>query len=475
MKHRAFFLTFLVGFLPAQAAPDSPPPAARKDLVVDSIAMLSDWSAPIYPADALKEKVGGRVVIRIIVDDHGVVTGSRVLTANDPRLGEAALTAVRQWKFTAALDEGKPVVSCLDVPVIFDEKKGENSWKTDMGNKGGKAQWKKPMLPPAGQLPMQAPSTSAEPKRTPEGDYPDALRDKKIAGWLRFSCQVDPTGHAQEPKILGTSHVEFVLPGLATLARWEFAPATQGDLKLTATVKGEITFEEIGGKRAEVLKLNGLTAPDGGEPADTPELQFMVEPVYPHSALLAGTGGEALVEFTMGTSGSVEGMKLRSASQPEFGQAAMAALEMWVFRPPTSDGKPVAVPFLKKVVFPAVPLDVPDTTKDENLALVKALRAGKIEDARGLDEKLTPIFRLSPIYPAALAAMGKPAGAVEIEFIIARDGRVRLPKIVSSTHEEFGWAAATAITQWVFKAPMRGGKPVDVKVRIPMSFTPPEG
>ena len=48
-----------------------------------------------------------------------------------------------------------------------------------------------------------------------------------------------------------------------------------------------------------------------------------------------------------------------------------------------------------------------------------------------------------------------------------------LPRIVTATQPEFGWAAATAITQWVFKAPYRGGEPVDVKVRIPFRFVAP--
>jgi hypothetical protein len=48
-----------------------------------------------------------------------------------------------------------------------------------------------------------------------------------------------------------------------------------------------------------------------------------------------------------------------------------------------------------------------------------------------------------------------------------------LPRIVTATQPEFGWSAATAITQWVFKAPHRGGEPVDVKVRIPFRFVAP--
>lgn len=77
-------------------------------------------------------------------------------------------------------------------------------------------------------------------------------------------------------------------------------------------------------------------------------------------------------------------------------------------------------------------------------------------------------------YPPALKQGDKPAGTAMIEIVIDREGRARLPRIVSATREEFGWAAATAAAQWVFQPPMRGGHAVDVKVRVPFEFTAPE-
>ena len=93
--------------------------------------------------------------------------------------------------------------------------------------------------------------------------------------------------------------------------------------------------------------------------------------------------------------------------------------------------------------------------------------------AAGLDQKLKPLWRGFPFYPANLTDP-KPTGEALIEFIIDRDGRVRLPHIKSATQEEFGWAAATAISQWVFAPPRRKGEPVDVRVSIPIEFSPPE-
>jgi len=61
-------------------------------------------------------------------------------------------------------------------------------------------------------------------------------------------------------------------------------------------------------------------------------------------------------------------------------------------------------------------------------------------------------------------------GSAKIEFIINSEGRACLPRVVESTEPEFGWAAASALNQWVFTPPTRGGKPTDVRVQVPFGF-----
>jgi hypothetical protein len=44
---------------------------------------------------------------------------------------------------------------------------------------------------------------------------------------------------------------------------------------------------------------------------------------------------------------------------------------------------------------------------------------------------------------------------------------------VAATRPEFGWAAATAVQQWVFARPLRQGELTDARVSVEISFTPP--
>jgi TonB family protein len=116
----------------------------------------------------------------------------------------------------------------------------------------------------------------------------------------------------------------------------------------------------------------------------------------------------------------------------------------------------------------------PDRGPVRRLLLLLQPGGAGMSGAGGLDQRLRPVWRVAPVYPAALAE-DKPAGQAVIEFVVDRDGRARLPRVASATRAEFGWSAATAVSQWVFAPPMRGGQPAEIKVSIPIEFTAPGG
>jgi len=58
------------------------------------------------------------VIIEATIDERGNVTAARVLRSA-PLLDDAALAAVRQWKFTPALLNGEPIPVVMTVTVNF--------------------------------------------------------------------------------------------------------------------------------------------------------------------------------------------------------------------------------------------------------------------------------------------------------------------------------------------------------------------
>jgi protein TonB len=64
---------------------------------------------PAYPEAAAENGVEGTVVMKVLVGERGEVVEVKVLrSSHDPRLDEAALTAVRGWRYQPATQDGKP-------------------------------------------------------------------------------------------------------------------------------------------------------------------------------------------------------------------------------------------------------------------------------------------------------------------------------------------------------------------------------
>jgi protein TonB len=73
---------------------------------------------PVYPPDALAARIGGVVILEVIIDTEGHVDDAKVLRSV-PVLDNAALEAVRQWEFTPTELNGMPVPVIMTVTVNF--------------------------------------------------------------------------------------------------------------------------------------------------------------------------------------------------------------------------------------------------------------------------------------------------------------------------------------------------------------------
>lgn len=64
---------------------------------------------PAYPAEVMRDKVEGNVVLYAIIRSNGTVDSIRVLEAVDDRLGETAMQALARWHFRPGTKQGHPV------------------------------------------------------------------------------------------------------------------------------------------------------------------------------------------------------------------------------------------------------------------------------------------------------------------------------------------------------------------------------
>jgi len=73
---------------------------------------------PEYPEIAQAAKVQGIVILEVVIDEAGDVTDAKVLRSI-PLLDQAALDAVKQWRYTPTMLNGTPVPVIMTVTVNF--------------------------------------------------------------------------------------------------------------------------------------------------------------------------------------------------------------------------------------------------------------------------------------------------------------------------------------------------------------------
>ncbi len=187
--------------------------------------------------------------------------------------------------------------------------------------------------------------------------------------------------------------------------------------------------------------------------------------VYPYDMALAGTEGTATVTYDVDAQGTPHNIKVTKTSRPEFGKSIAASLETVRFDPAKDkDGKPIASKGSLDFKFQKSMIDAALVTE---LKKPDAVFLGKDSPPDG---GLKIVRMMEPMFPEAMQQAKLSEGSAQIEFIIDTDGAVRMPKIVSASKEEFGWAAAVLVSNWRFGPPMKDGKPARVKLSLPIAF-----
>lgn len=80
-------------------------------------------SQPVYPSQLLNKRIGGKVEIACVIDANGGLSSCKVRkSSGNGALDQAALKAVRKWKFKPAVRGGRKVRATCVVPFNFEVK-----------------------------------------------------------------------------------------------------------------------------------------------------------------------------------------------------------------------------------------------------------------------------------------------------------------------------------------------------------------
>lgn len=308
--------------------------------------------------------------------------------------------------------------------------------------------------------------------------YPKALRDAGIKGEVLVEVSIDRINNVSEPRIIQSDRTELDALAIEAVLGWEYQAAIVNGQMVKSSLQVPVVFDPAaqagkGIKRARTSGRPGKDLPPEYQYDEPPVLVRKVKPVYPYDLLRKSRTGRATVTFIVDPTGNARGAEVKSASEPEFGAALAAMAEALEFEPATKNGQPCWALLTLEKVFNQIGPESPVDADTKELLLELEQTEPKVYTPAELDEKLKPVYRAPPQISDAVSKAGVPASA-EIEFIIDLHGRARLPRVLSATNEDFGWAAATAASRWVFNPPLKGGEPVYVRARVPFKYTPPK-
>ena len=111
-------LTGVVPAPPPTTGPKQPVPVGGLVLPPKRIVEV----APIYPPIALAARTEGLVILQATIDEEGIVREVKVLRS-DPLFDQAAMDAVKQWRFTSPMLNKQKIPVVMTVTVTFNLNK----------------------------------------------------------------------------------------------------------------------------------------------------------------------------------------------------------------------------------------------------------------------------------------------------------------------------------------------------------------
>lgn len=201
----------------------------------------------------------------------------------------------------------------------------------------------------------------------------------------------------------------------------------------------------------------------------TPQTEISVP--FPFMARHLGKG-YAEVLFVVDKQGIPGDFVILKDTNPVFSQAIINTISKVRYEPAMVNGEavPSRVIFKDYFHFQLGAAVVHATDKrPSSTSDLEQMATDRVHSPDELDQPLTAVEKTAPEYPEALLEISL-GGGVLVEFYVAKDGSVKAPIVISSSHEMFSESALRAMGNWKFNAPKISGKPVTVVARQQFSF-----
>ena len=225
----------------------NPPPMPQRINVGGSVqaVRITTKVAPVYPADCKAAGIEGKVILDVVIGKDGVVQSvERVNKLVDDRLADAAIEAVKQWRYQPTLLNGQPVEvkTTVDVNFTLAEKEEASTpargfargW---IGTNGPARQAGTP-----GVFRIGGGVSAPQPIFKVEPEYSEEARAAGFQGTVLMSLVVDAEGAPTQIRVVRSLGMGLDEKAVEAVGKWKFRPGMKDGKPVAVFVNVEVNF-----------------------------------------------------------------------------------------------------------------------------------------------------------------------------------------------------------------------------------------
>jgi TonB family protein len=194
--------------------------------------LLLTKTPPVYPPIARQARIQGTVVLAALISKEGSVE-KLTLMSGHPMLAQAAIDAVKQWKYKPYLLNGEPVEVDTEIRVIFTlsppEPPTPANATPDAQTDGVAGPGPKPeeSVGPGGKPLYHRGEGTSDPKIISQVDpeYSEAARQAGFQGICVLSLIVEPDGAPSNIQVSRKLGMGLDEKALEAVKKWRFRPS----------------------------------------------------------------------------------------------------------------------------------------------------------------------------------------------------------------------------------------------------------
>lgn len=209
----------------------TPPPMPKQIAVGGGVQRMRLVTKvdPVYPAEVKAAGIEGVVILEVVIGKDGAVqTVERINRLVDNRLADAAIEAVKQWKYQPTLLNGEPVEVKTQVDVNFT--------LAEKSAAAGPGPAQVGVFRIGGDVSAPMPIFKVEP------EYSEEARAEGFQGTVLLAAVIDEEGTPTQIRIVRALGKGLDEKAMEALAKWKFRPGMKDGRPVAVIANVEMNF-----------------------------------------------------------------------------------------------------------------------------------------------------------------------------------------------------------------------------------------